>query len=141
MRVALAEGLGMSGAYDEALSVIDETVRISEETGEVLHIAEAYRLRGDCLRNIAATLSGSAREECLLEAESALLEALRCARAQTARSLELRAAISHFQLRTDCGDMTGRSEALAATVSSFPDDLRSPEMIDARALLAGASSH
>ena len=83
--ILLAQALAACGRYDEGRFVLREAAALVEETGERFFEAEIYRLEG----NLLLDENGSA------EAEACYVKALDVARAQEARSLELRAAIGH----------------------------------------------
>ena len=80
----LAEIYGLAGRYDEALDALDEAFAQAERCGIVFWNAELHRRRGELL--LASGADDSAALACFEEA-------LACARAHEARSLELRAAI------------------------------------------------
>ena len=81
------------GQVEAGLGVLDEAVAVIERTGEHSWEAEVYRLKGECLLAQAGhrlqTTGPSATE-----AEVHLQRALAIAQQQSARSLELRAAMS-----------------------------------------------
>jgi predicted ATPase len=79
----LARVYGKAGRADDGLAAIDEALAAAHVHNERWWDAELHRLRGELLRAQGA-------EAC--EAEAAMLRALEIARAQQARSLELRAA-------------------------------------------------
>ena len=81
---ALAQALAACGRRDEGRAVLREAAALVEETGERCFEAEIYRLEG----NLLLDENGSA------EAEACYVKALDVARAQEARSLELRAAMA-----------------------------------------------
>jgi predicted ATPase len=80
--ILLAQALAGCGRYGEGLSALREAALLVEDTGERYVEAEIYRLEG----NLLLAENGPA------EAEPRYLKALEVARAQDARSLELRAA-------------------------------------------------
>jgi tetratricopeptide (TPR) repeat protein len=84
----LAEVYAHTGQHREGIAALDEALALSAETGEHLWTAETHRLRGDLL-----AVRGTAHE-----AESAYHQAWAIARAQQAKSLELRTAMSLSRL-------------------------------------------
>ena len=80
--VLLAEALAACGRCGEGLSALREAASLAEEIGERYVKAEIHRLEGKL----------QLAENGLAEAETCYVKALEVARAQEARSLELRAA-------------------------------------------------
>jgi len=110
----LAEGYAAAGRKNEALQVVEKALAFSERTGERVHLSELWRMKGE--------LSGSV---------SCLNKALEIARAQNARSLELRAALSLARM--------GRSpEALAESYKWFTEGFRLRDLAEAKAFLVRA---
>ena len=79
-----------TGSADVALTLIDEGLAISQETGERLTDSILYRLRGDILLKRDPANPAPAEE--------AFRAAVAIAQAQKARSLELQAALSLAKL-------------------------------------------
>lgn len=125
-KALLAESYGLAGIPAQGLVVLDEALRQVEATGERFGEAEIYRLQGELRLKQGVPIH---------EVESSLLRALAIARQQQAKSLELRAALSLARLWQD----SRRSEAhdlLAGICSWFREGLDTPDMSDARTLLA-----
>ena len=91
--ILLAQALAACGRYGEGLFALREAAALVEETGERFFEAEIYRLEG----NLLLAENGAA------EAEPCYVKALEVARAQEARSLELRAAHDLARLWRDQG--------------------------------------
>lgn len=91
----LAEAHGAAGRPDKGLDAIAEAMASSARSGEAWWRAELWRLEAELRLMLQAPDERAA--------ESRLLEALDLARAQRARSLELRAAASLFRLWTKQG--------------------------------------
>jgi predicted ATPase len=85
-----------------------------------------YRLRGELLLR-----QGGAEDE----AEACFRQALESARRQSAKSLELRAALSLCRLQRARGRPEGRA-ALAAVYAWFGEGFETRDMREARGLLA-----
>jgi predicted ATPase len=117
----LAEALARAGRSEEGLSELDEALALVERTGERLYEAELHRLRGELLLQWHG-LQG--RDE----VEGSFRRALQMARQQSARSLELRAALSLARL-------SGERQGLAELCRSFSEGLDTPDLREARALL------
>jgi predicted ATPase len=117
----VAEACGRAALVDEGLAAVHEALAESHAHGETWWDAELHRLRGELL-----VAGGGAAE-----AEPAFLGALEIARAQEARSLELRAAISLARLRPD----QAAAATLADVYRGFSDGGDTPDLRAARELL------
>ena len=98
----------------------------ARESSERWWDAELHRLRGDLL---VARGAGAA------EGDAAYRRALEIARAQEARSLELRVAISLTRLWRTSPRAAEARRLLGRTVESFSEGLDTPDLVSARALL------
>jgi len=94
----LAEACLRSGDHARALATLAEALSTADQTAERWWIAEIHRIRGECLL----------AEGSLSECERSFEQAIRIARRQQAKSLELRAATSLARL---CGEQGRRAEA------------------------------
>ena len=90
----LADVKARAGRYGEALAHVDDGLRELNETGERWFEAELHRLRGELISRLGGDPSA---------AEAALQTALRLARRQSARTWELRAAMSLARLWAETG--------------------------------------
>lgn len=127
VKSALAEAKALQGDVGTALELIDECLeQIARPTGqERLWLAEVLRLKGWML-----LLQGRTSE-----AEAQLRESLACARAQQARSWELRAATTLATLMAHDG-RRGEAQALLAPVYAwFTEGFDTRDLTEARALL------
>ena len=128
----LAEAELARGAAHEGLAAIDEALAFVEKSGERFWEAEIHRLRGELLG-----LSGGAVpvEACFQTVETCFQTALAVARAQGARSLELRAATS-LARHWKSGARKDEARALLAPVyDGFTEGLDSADLRDAKMLL------
>ena len=96
------------------------------ETGERYLEAELYRVRGELL------LLPEGREG---QAEECFNQALEVARRQSAKSLELRAAMGLARLWRKQGKQVEARELLAGIYGWFTEGFDTPDLIDAKALL------
>ena len=103
----LAEACTMAGKIDEGLKAIAEALHLSQQSGESFWEAEIYRLRGELLLN----QNGSNRDE----AQASFERAIQIGRAQSAKSLELRATTSLARLLRD----TNRSREARAMLTGI----------------------
>jgi len=118
---ALAEGHAAAGDAAAARACLAEARAIAESTGDVHYLAELHRLEGKLQAGDDAPA-----------AERSFRRAIAVAREHGARCFELRATTSVVRLgtrRTDADD-------LARLVASFGDATESPDLEDARRVLA-----
>jgi predicted ATPase len=122
---SLAEALVRRGEYTPALAALTEGFENMEATGERWWGAELHRVNGTVL----AALNK------LVESQAAFEEALRVARHQKAKSLELRAATSLARLWGEQGRRREAHELLAPVYGWFTEGLDTADLKDAKALL------
>jgi class 3 adenylate cyclase/predicted ATPase len=123
--ILLAQALAACGRYGEGLSTLREATSLAEETGERYVTAEIYRLEG----NLLMAENGSA------EAEACYLKALEMARAQEARSLELRTACDLARLWAGRGERARAADLLAPVYGWFTEGFDTLDLKEAKALL------
>jgi predicted ATPase len=117
------------GQVEAGLKLVDETLAAIDRTGERLFEAEMYRLKGELL---LGDEGGGMKNE----AERYFLRAIEIARRQQARSWELRATMSLARLWYE-QDKTGTArERLADIYGWFSEGFDTPDLLEARALLA-----
>ncbi len=125
--IPLAEATRVLGRPEEAFDVLTEAIALVEKTQERYLEAELYRLRGEMLL---------AHAPCNLRpAEQAFQKGLAVARAQGARSLELRMAMSLARLWQVESKTTKARDLLAPVYNWFTEGLDTPDLKDAKALL------
>jgi DNA-binding SARP family transcriptional activator/predicted ATPase len=123
----LADALLRSGQAAAGLEAVEQAFSHSRETNERWWDAELHRQRA-----VLLVASGAAPAE----AEAALKRALEIARAQQARSLELRSAHSLATLWADNGRTREARELLSPLYASFAEGLETPDLAASRELLA-----
>jgi TOMM system kinase/cyclase fusion protein len=123
----LAEGYGQVGQPAEGLSVLTTALASLHRYGERFFEAELYRLKGDLL----LALSG----EQAAEAEACFQRALKVARHQQAKSLELRAALSLSRLWQQQGKQERARHLLAEIYGWFTEGFDTADLQEAKALL------
>ena len=121
----LAQALAACSHYGESLLAQREAVALVEDTGERYVEAEIRRSEG----NLLLAENGSA------EAETCYLKALEVARAQEARSLELRAATSLARLWGEQGRRAEARDLLAPVYGWFTEGFDTPDLKEAKTLL------
>ena len=133
----LAQALTASGHHDQALQAVVEALECIRETREDGGAADLHRIRGDVLlaRSIAHVPAA------LTDAEECLTRALTIARAQQARSWELRAATSLARLYLRQEKATKARRLMTPVVEWFTEGHETADVKAARAILIEASRH
>ncbi|ETW97682.1 MAG: hypothetical protein ETSY1_21685 [Candidatus Entotheonella factor] len=121
----LAEACGEAGDPKDGLAAVAEALGLVAESDERWWEAELYRLQGVLQQNVE---SGAP--------EDSLLSALDAARSQSAKSLELRAAISLSRLWQQQGRQTEAYELLAGIYEWFTEGHETYDLQEAQDLLA-----
>jgi DNA-binding SARP family transcriptional activator/predicted ATPase len=122
----LAEQLAELGRIDQARKAIAQAFTIVERNGERWYEAELHRSEGV----LELKLGDDAK------AERAFMRALDVSRAQTARTLELRAATSLARLWRRRSRAADAVELLSETSAWFDEGVDTLDLIDARSVLA-----
>jgi predicted ATPase len=124
----LAESYRAAGEPGPGLAAVAEALEGTESSGQRMHEAELWRLRGELL---------------LLEEGEAEAEAARCfhralqvAQEQQARSWELRAATSLARLLSTQNRSEEAKSQLAPVLSGFPEGFDTADLKEATTLLA-----
>ena len=123
--ILLAQALAACGRYSEGLSALREAAALVDETGERYFEAEIHRLEG----NLLLAENGSA------EAEACYVKALQVARAQEARSLELRAACDLARQWRAQGKIAKARDLLAPVYGWFTEGFNTLDLKEVKALL------
>ena len=122
----VAEAYGKAGQPEEGLSVVTEALAKAGRTGVGYYEAELHRIKGELLRQTVPD------EE---EAEGRFQKALEVARKQSAKSLELRAAMSLSRLWQRQGKRDEARELLGAIYGWFTEGFDTADLRQARTLL------
>ena len=119
---------------EEGLSVVAEALEVVQRTGERQNEALLYRLKGDLiLQKAEANLQASNLQA---EAEACFQKALDVARHQSAKSLELGAAMSLARLWQEQGKTVEARNLLAPVYNWFTEGFDTKDLQEAKALLA-----
>ena len=121
----LAEGHARAGEVEAGLALLVEALDLVEKTGERYYAAEVHRLKADLL-----WMQGNGQA-----AEVDYQQALQVSRRQSARSLELRAALSLSRLWQAQGKPEQARSLLAEIYGWFTEGFDTPDLQDARAVL------
>jgi class 3 adenylate cyclase/tetratricopeptide (TPR) repeat protein len=127
----IATAQAMTGAFQEAMSSVGLGLAVSGATGQAFQDAELHRLKGELTRRIhskSEVAHDHAAEECFLEA-------VRIAREQEARSLELRSLTSLARLRLAEQRPDGGQALLEPICEWFTEGLDTADLRSARATL------
>jgi serine/threonine protein kinase/predicted ATPase len=127
----LGEVLAAQGYRAEAMSVLDDALKLAAKTGEGLYLPELHRLRGELLFE----LHGATDAESNKQAEAAIYRALDIAREQETKSLALRSAISLARRGARLGQSDDSRQLLRHVYDSFAQGFESADRREARALL------
>ncbi len=129
LKAALAEATALDGELDAALALIEECLEQIARPGwqEREWLAEALRIKGWILG-----LSGRAAE-----AEAVLWDSIRWAREQSGRSWELRSSTSLAKILVERGERDRARELLEPIHAWFTEGFDTPDLVEARSLLAG----
>ena len=136
----LAEAYGRSGQITEGVRVLDDALATVHENAEQQHEAEIYRLKGQLLLQAATQASDrclpSTSTATMAEAEACFLQALDIARRQGAKSWELRAATHLSRLWLRQGERAAARQMLVEIYSWFTEGFDTPDLQEAKTLLA-----
>jgi class 3 adenylate cyclase/predicted ATPase len=128
----LARAYAELGQFGDAWGYIDEALRVAETAREKWHEADIYRMAGEI-----ALLSP---QRAPAKAETYFERALAVARAQQAKSWELRAAMSLARLWRDEGKRREARDCLAPIYDWFTEGFDTLDLRQAKALLDAMAS-
>jgi TOMM system kinase/cyclase fusion protein len=123
----LAEAYGILGKPETGLAVLGEALTLADATGERWYESELYRLKGELLLQ-----QNSNNED---EAEACFHNAISIARAQQAKSFELRTATSLARLWQSQGKREAARQILGDVYGWFTEGFDTADLQDAKALL------
>jgi predicted ATPase/DNA-binding winged helix-turn-helix (wHTH) protein len=127
-KLALARGLTAIGEFDEGLALVDETIRLVEANGDLLHMPEALRVKG---RLLLAMPPGRGAD-----AERCFMQSLDWSRRQAARSWELRTATDLARLWAAQGQECRARAILQPIFETFTEGEETADLRAAADLLA-----
>ena len=123
----LADGQRAAGQHADALGTVESGLAVATATGQHFRDAGLHHLKGELL--LATDPASSA------EAETLIRRALDIARAQEAKSLELRAATSLARLWQRQGKRAEARALLAPIYGWFTEGFDTRDLVEAKALL------
>jgi predicted ATPase len=124
---ALADGQRAAGTHADALGAVESGLAAATETGQHGWGADLYRLKGALLLDTHPANAA--------EAEALFGRALDIARAQEAKSFELRAATSLARLWHRQGKRAEARALLAPVYEWFTEGFDTGDLVEAKALL------
>ncbi|HEY3718546.1 MAG TPA: AAA family ATPase, partial [Roseiarcus sp.] len=127
LKIALAEAETGAGDPEHAIVILDEALATADRTGYRAFEAELHRVRGEILLERDQTNPAPAEE--------ALRTAIDVARRQSARSFELRAALSLAKLYQSIGRPVEAHDILAPALEGFSPTPELAEIAEALGLL------
>jgi predicted ATPase/DNA-binding winged helix-turn-helix (wHTH) protein len=125
----LAEGLAMTGRFDDALATVDEAMASVQRNGQLFSLPEFMRIKGEIL------ISTPKKDPS--EAEGLFLESIELARRQSALSWQLRAATSLAGLWDSKNRADDAMGVLAPAYNDFSEGFETADLQIARRLLDG----
>jgi predicted ATPase/class 3 adenylate cyclase len=129
----LADAERRLGQCADGLRRLDEGLAVVEELNDRFYEAEIHRLKGELMLDRQS--GANRRSEAEAEAEASYRRALRVARKQSAKSWELRAAMSLARLWRKQDRMEEARAILAPVYEWFTEGLDTEDLSEARALL------
>jgi class 3 adenylate cyclase len=125
--VMLPQAYARVSRSDRALAILDADLAKFEKSGTRLFEAECYRLKGEAIliRDSSATT----------EAEACFRKAIEVAKAQSAKSWELRATVNLARLLRDTGRREEARAMLTEIYNWFTEGFDTADLKDAKALL------
>ncbi len=126
-RFRLVSAYGKVGRISDGLTLAAELLRTGDETGEGAYRAELHRLTGELMRAKDAAN--------VVDAEKSFRKAIEIARAQSAKSWELRATTSLARLLDHQGKREKARAMLAEIYNWFTEGFDTADLREAKALL------
>jgi predicted ATPase len=127
---AIAEAYFTAGRYVEGLKHVEKALHVASEIGEMCYLPRMLHIRGKLLQ-------ASSQNDDLTE--TSLRQSLELARAQGAKSFELRAAIELVRLGRSQGRRDDARELLAPICNGFAEGFDTPDFKEAKDLVEARS--
>ena len=127
-KLALVQGLMAMGKPDEAITLIDETIRLIEQNEDLLYMPEAMRVKGNVLLSLPQRRPD--------DAEMCFTQSLDWSRRQGARSWELRTAVDLAALWASQEQRDRARLALEPIFEAFVEGFDTADLKAAQHLLA-----
>jgi predicted ATPase len=127
-KLSLVQGLMAIGQFGESLTLVEETIRLVEANGDLLHMPEALRVKGSVLLSMPQRRTH--------DAEMCFIQSLDWSRRQGARSWELRTAVDLAALWAARGQRERARAVLRPIFEEFVEGLDTADLKAAEHLLA-----
>jgi class 3 adenylate cyclase/predicted ATPase len=127
----LTEAYTRKGCPAEALAILTAALAMAGQSGELYYHAELHRLKGELMLKELCRPTAESQ----LQAEMAFKQAIKIAREQSAKSLELRATVSLARLLRDSGRRDEARSILTDIYNWFTEGFDTADLKDAKALL------
>jgi hypothetical protein len=127
-KLSLAQGLRAIGEFGEGSTLVDDTIRLIEANGDLLHMPEALRVKGSVFLSMPRRRPH--------EAEMCFIQSLDWSRRQGARSWELRTAVDLAALWAAQGQRDRAQALLQPIFQRFGESLDTTDLKAAADLLA-----
>jgi predicted ATPase/DNA-binding winged helix-turn-helix (wHTH) protein len=127
-KLSLVQGLMATGQFGESLMLVNETIRLVEANGDLLHMPEALRVKGSVLLSMP--------QRRIHDAEMCFIQSLDWSRRQAARSWELRTAVDLATLWAARGQGERGHAVLRPIFEEFVEGLDTADLKAAERLLA-----
>jgi predicted ATPase/DNA-binding winged helix-turn-helix (wHTH) protein len=127
-KLALVRGLSAIGEFGEALALVDETIKLVEANGDLLHMPEALRVKGRLLLTMP--------QHRVRDAERCFMQSFDWARRQDARSWQLRTALDLATLWTAEGQCRRARATLEPIFQQFTEGFDTADLKAAEKLLS-----
>jgi predicted ATPase len=131
----LADAYGKAGQIEEGLRLVAEALMMVERTGERKFEAELHRLKGELLLSQVEAKAETEMGMRYQDAEKCFQRALEVARRQSAKSWELRAAMSLSCLWQRQGKKEKARKLLQEIYGWFTEGFDTADLMEAKALL------
>jgi class 3 adenylate cyclase/predicted ATPase len=123
----LGDAHAQAARFEDAHQALNEGLAVAEKNDNRSHEAELHRLKGELFLAESPEQVGAA--------EGCFRQAIETARRQQSRAWELRATMSLARLWQRQGRRDEAFAALAAVYGTFTEGFKTPDLLDARALL------
>ena len=122
-KLSLVQGLVGIGQFAEGMTLVDESIRLVEASGELLYMPEALRVKGSVLLSIPQRRAH--------DAQMCFIQSLAWSRRQDARSWELRTAVDLAALWAAQGQPESARALLSPILEQFVEGLDTADLMAA----------
>jgi predicted ATPase len=131
----LADACAWDGQIKVGLGVLNKALMTAEQHTERFYTAELHRLKGELILRYVADARTTCQSLLQTEAEACFQNALHLAQRQTAKLLELRAAMSLARLWQQQDKRTAARELLAPIYGWFTEGFDTADLQECKGLL------